>query len=137
MVVNFAPTCASPQRLKQVFHTIDAELSPVFQLSYAYCSLDGRFRPEELMQQAIAIGLKGLAITDHHTVGGYQIAQRWLENWKLSNPQLETAHLTSGVVLKSTLARHRSSHPDPAHPALRLISKKNKRLVATIIRQLM
>jgi len=66
---------------------------PGLSISYAYCSLDGRFRPEELMQQ-IAIGLKGLAITDHHTVGGYQIAQRWLENWKLSNPSWKTAHLT-------------------------------------------
>jgi len=55
------------------------------------------------MQQAIAIGLKGLAITDHHTVGGYQIAQRWLENWKLSNPQLENTSPLGGVEINAGL----------------------------------
>lgn len=42
---------------------------------------DGQLQPETLIQQAITIGLRGLAITDHHTMGGYQVARKWLENW--------------------------------------------------------
>jgi len=85
MAVDFARTSASSQRLKQVFQTINAESCPLsfnFHMHTIYS--DGRFRPEALMQQAIALGLQGLAITDHHTIRGYQVAQGWLENWKLS-----------------------------------------------------
>ena len=39
---------------------------------------DGRLTPLSLVQQAIAIGLKGLAITDHHSVDGYQKAEQYL-----------------------------------------------------------
>jgi predicted metal-dependent phosphoesterase TrpH len=34
------------------------------------------------VEQAVAIGLTGLAITDHHSVHGYRKAQQWLENWR-------------------------------------------------------
>ncbi len=125
MVVNFAPTCASPQRLKQIFHTIDAESCPrSFNFHMHTVHSDGRFQPEELIQQAIAIGLKGLAITDHHTIDGYQIAQRWLENWKLSNPHSENSapHLWSGVEINAGLLGievHILGYAfDPAHPCL-------------------
>jgi 3',5'-nucleoside bisphosphate phosphatase len=37
------------------------------------CS-DGSFSPEELIQHAKKIGLKGLSITDHDTIDAYQIA---------------------------------------------------------------
>jgi len=97
---QFCSTCFTPAFEASV-PTIDAELSPVFQLSYAYCSLDGRFRPEELMQQAIAIGLKGLAITDHHTLAATKLP--WLENWKLSNPQLEKPTPLGGVEIAGLL----------------------------------
>ncbi|NJK36786.1 MAG: PHP domain-containing protein [Oscillatoriales cyanobacterium RM1_1_9] len=48
---------------------------------------DGRLQPDELIDQAIQIGLQGLAITDHHTVEGYQIAQAHLNQWKASHPE--------------------------------------------------
>ena len=44
---------------------------------------DGQLKPEEAIEQAIAIGMKGLALTDHHAVGGYQVARRWLEEWRV------------------------------------------------------
>lgn len=47
---------------------------------HTVCS-DGRLQPEQVVEQAIAIGLQGLAITDHHSVQGYRKAQQWLENW--------------------------------------------------------
>jgi predicted metal-dependent phosphoesterase TrpH len=42
------------------------------------CS-DGQLKPEVLIEQAVSIGLKGFAITDHHTVEGYKIAQDWVK----------------------------------------------------------
>jgi predicted metal-dependent phosphoesterase TrpH len=106
MAVNFAQTSASPQGLKQVFQTIDAESCPrYFNFHMHTVHSDGRLQPQALIEQAVTIGLKGLAITDHHTVGGYQVAQRWLENWKSSNPHLENSapHLWSGVEINANL----------------------------------
>ncbi|MFQ3615121.1 MAG: PHP domain-containing protein [Cyanobacteriota bacterium] len=67
--------------LRQVFQTITAESCPRFYNFHMHtvCS-DGKLQPEQLMEQAIAIGLSGLAITDHHSTGGYDRAQRWLSN---------------------------------------------------------
>lgn len=105
MAVN-AQTSASPQRLKQVFQTINAESCPrSFNFHMHTVHSDGRLQPEVLIEQAITIGLKGLAITDHHSVSGYRVAQRWLENWKLSNPQLEDSApcLWSGIEINANL----------------------------------
>ncbi|BAU41576.1 PHP domain-containing protein [Leptolyngbya sp. O-77] len=67
--------------LRQVFQTITAESCPRFYNFHMHtvCS-DGKLQPEQLMEQAIAIGLSDLAITDHHSTGGYFRAQQWLSN---------------------------------------------------------
>ena len=122
--MNVAQISTSLQCLKQVFQTINAQSCPLsfnFHMHTIYS--DGRLQPESLIQQAIAIGLKGLAITDHHTVEGYQIAQRWLENWKLSNrPEIPTPHLWSGVEINARLLGievHILGYAfEPAHPCL-------------------
>lgn len=125
MAVNLAQTSASPQLLKQVFQTIDAESCPWsfnFHMHTVYS--DGKLQPEALIEQAVTIGLKGLAITDHHTVSGYLLAQRWLENWKLSNPDSENSapHLWSGVEINANLLGievHILGYAfDSAHPCL-------------------
>lgn len=106
MAVNFAQISASPQQMKQVFQTIDAKSCPrSFNFHMHTVHSDGKLQPEALIEQAIAIGLKGLAITDHHTLSGYQVAQCWLEKWKLSNPHLaHTApHLWAGVEINANL----------------------------------
>jgi hypothetical protein len=64
---------------------------------------DGKLEPGELMTQAIAIGLKGLAITDHHSVSGYQIAEAWLKDWQWNNPGIDTPHLWSGGEINANL----------------------------------
>jgi hypothetical protein len=124
MAVNFAQTSASSQQLKQVFQTINAQSCPrFFNFHMHTVHSDGRLQPEDLIQQAIALGLKGLAITDHHTLGGYQVAQRWLENWKLSNPpETPAPHLWSGVEINAGLLGtevHILGYAfSPAHPSL-------------------
>ncbi|NER51249.1 MAG: PHP domain-containing protein, partial [Symploca sp. SIO1A3] len=83
MSLNISPTFASPQvaaqdqqALKKVWENIQPDSCPYFYNFHMHtrCS-DGQLEPEELIQQAISIGLKGLAITDHHSVAGYFAAQ--------------------------------------------------------------
>lgn len=97
MTVNLAQPSASPkpaaqnkQALEQVFKEINADSCPRsfnFHMHTVYS--DGQLRPEVLMEQAVNIGLQGLAITDHHTVGGYKVAQRWLDEWQRQQKQIE------------------------------------------------
>ncbi|MFO5527057.1 MAG: PHP domain-containing protein [Cuspidothrix sp.] len=104
MVVNFARTTVSKELLKQVFQRIDAQSCPkLFNFHMHTVHSDGKLEPGELMTQAIAIGLKGLAITDHHSVSGYQVAQTWLKDWQWSNPGIDTPHLWSGVEINANL----------------------------------
>ncbi len=86
MAVNLAqasvsrkPAAQDMPALKQVFKTINANSCPHsynFHTHTIYS--DGKLKPEELIDQAIAYGLAGVAITDHHSVGGYFVAQKWL-----------------------------------------------------------
>jgi predicted metal-dependent phosphoesterase TrpH len=93
--------------LRQVFASLTAESCPKsynFHMHTVFS--DGRLLPEQLMEQAIAIGLKGLAITDHHSVDGYRKAQHWLDSWQRSpeNPRPETAPtLWTGVEINADL----------------------------------
>jgi predicted metal-dependent phosphoesterase TrpH len=68
---------------------------------------DGQLQPELLVKQAIAIGLQGFAITDHHAVDGYWIAQRLLNQWKQHSEQEQfpssLPHLWTGVEVTSQL----------------------------------
>jgi hypothetical protein len=65
---------------------------------HTVCS-DGRLQPEQLLEQAVAIGLKGLAITDHHSVVGYRRAQQWLSVQRSNMPRLWTGmEVTSSLL---------------------------------------
>ncbi|MDF5714353.1 MAG: PHP domain-containing protein [Rhizonema sp. NSF051] len=104
MTVNFARSCAEREHLKQVLQNIDAQSCPTcfnFHMHTVYS--DGKLQPSTLMEQAIAIGLKGLAITDHHSIDGYITAQRWLEDWKWHNKSANAPHLWSGVEINANL----------------------------------
>lgn len=104
MVVNFAQTTVSTELLKQVFLNVNAESCPLFfnfHLHTVYS--DGKLQPHELISQAIAHGLQGLAITDHHSVGGYQVALNCLEEWRWNHPDDHAPHLWSGVEINANL----------------------------------
>ncbi|MFH7028529.1 MAG: PHP domain-containing protein [Heteroscytonema crispum UTEX LB 1556] len=124
MAVNFARTTASMELLKQVFQNIDANSCPrCFNFHMHTVYSDGKLQPSGLMEQAIAIGLQGFAITDHHTIGGYQAAQTWLEDWKWSNPGEKPPHLWSGVEINANLLNvevHILGYAfEPDHPSLK------------------
>lgn len=91
--------------LRQVLAAVDAESCPRkynFHL-HTVCS-DGQLHPEALVEQAIAIGLRGLAVTDHHTVAGARRAQRWLERMGQEAPRRSLPQLWWGMEITADLA---------------------------------
>lgn len=86
--------------LRQVFEAITAESCPRFFNFHMHtvCS-DGRLTPQALIQQATEVGLRGLAITDHHSVNGYRQAQQWLDQQDQPLPQLWTGTEISANLL--------------------------------------
>jgi predicted metal-dependent phosphoesterase TrpH len=104
MIVNPGLTGAA-MSLKSVFQSIGPESCPFsynFHL-HTMCS-DGQLRPEALIQQAVAHGLKGLAITDHHTVKGYHTARQWLDRWNLQVSAHQAGpELWSGIEITASL----------------------------------
>ncbi|MBG1270429.1 PHP domain-containing protein [Nostoc sp. WHI] len=124
MAVNLARTTASAELLKQVFQNIDAQSCPrLFNFHMHTIYSDGKLQPSGLMEQVMAIGLKGLAITDHHSISGYQASLAWLENWKWTNPGASTPHLWSGVEINANLLDievHILAYAfEPEHPSMK------------------
>ncbi len=118
MLVNLTPTSASseqqysdamaqnPTVLRHIFRTIDINSCPSsYNFHMHTVKSDGQLKPSQLMEQAIAIGLKGLAITDHHTTQGYQEAQKWLKAWKSCHPEQGSTAPTlwTGVEINANL----------------------------------
>lgn len=120
---SLQPTLQNTAALRQVWETIQPDSCPH---SYNFhmhtiCS-DGQLKPEELIKQAVAIGLKGLAITDHHTVAGYQVAQSWLQYQQQQSPSVPLPHLWVGTEITANLLGtevHILGYSfDPEHPGL-------------------
>jgi predicted metal-dependent phosphoesterase TrpH len=115
---------SSLNSLKSVFQSIQPDSCPYhynFHL-HTVCS-DGQLRPEALLQQALTYGLKGLAITDHHTVAGYKSARRWLDLWNMqSSPTITSITLWPGIEITAQLLGvdvHILGYDfDPLHPTL-------------------
>lgn len=119
------PAAQDSLALRQCFEAVHAESCPYhfnFHM-HTVCS-DGQLKPEELIEQAIELGLKGLAITDHHSVEGYRQAQQWLNTWQQASPDQERTipHLWTGVEISADLLDtevHILAYAfDPDHPAL-------------------
>ncbi|MFB2771490.1 PHP domain-containing protein [Pelatocladus sp. BLCC-F211] len=125
MTVNCIRTAfASRELLEEVFQNIDAQSCPkCFNFHMHTICSDGKLHPSGLMEQAIAIGLEGLAITDHHSISGYQLAQQWLEDWRWNNPGVHVPHLWSGVEINADLLGievHILAYAfDPTHPSIK------------------
>lgn len=106
--------------LRQVFEHFTAASCPQtynFHL-HTTCS-DGRLDPTKVIDQAIALGLKGLAITDHHSVRGYYQAQAYLAQVTPTSslPRLWTGMEISAGLLDNEV--HILCYGfDPSHTAL-------------------
>lgn len=90
--------------LKKVWETVTYDSCPHhynFHL-HTTCS-DGQLAPETLMEQAVSLGLKGIAITDHHSTRGYEAAQSWLNNRRQAAPKMPLPHLWTGIEITASL----------------------------------
>ncbi|NJR65157.1 MAG: PHP domain-containing protein [Leptolyngbyaceae cyanobacterium CRU_2_3] len=120
LIYGFASSAAQDAAtLRSLFETVTAASCPYsfnFHM-HTVCS-DGRLQPEQLIEQAIAIGLQDLAITDHHSVRGYYRAQQWLDAQSLP----ETPRLWIGVEVNAILLNdevHILAYAfDPTHAAM-------------------
>ena len=75
------------QKLKQVWLELDSNSCPNYYNFHMHTIFsDGRLEPLQLIKQALDIGLKGFAITDHHNIDAYNIVQNWLEEQECSSP---------------------------------------------------
>lgn len=149
----WSPGAQDAALLRQVFETIAADSCPRFYNFHMHtvCS-DGKLQPEQLMEQAIAIGLEGLAITDHHAVRGYQRAQQWLNNFHQARGYEESGsrplpHLWTGMEITAELLMdevHILCYAfDPTHPEVQVYqqgqsvqgdARKAERVIAAIHR---
>jgi predicted metal-dependent phosphoesterase TrpH len=105
MVLSFVkPPASDIQSLRSVWANLQQDSCPYHYNFHMHtvCS-DGQLSPVTLIEQAVTIGIKGMAITDHHSVKGYQIAQGWLEGKRQSQPELRLPHLWTGVEVTSEL----------------------------------
>ncbi len=74
--------------LHHILQTINAQSCPhSYNFHMHTVKSDGQLQPSEIMEQAIEIGLTGLAITDHHTTKGYEEAQEWVDSWRASQAE--------------------------------------------------
>ena len=112
----------SSAALRAVMGEIDAQSCPYaynFHLHTVYS--DGQLQPDVLMQQAVHNRLSGLAITDHHSVEGYIIAQEWLDQWQQLNSEVGP-QLWPGVEITALLCEtevHILGYDfEPNHPQL-------------------
>ena len=99
------PTAQNKDLLRQVWQNLTETSCPHhynFHL-HTRCS-DGQLSPKDLMRQATAIGLSGMAITDHHSTLGYEIAQKWLEEQSQdSGLQRPFPYLWTGIEITALL----------------------------------
>ncbi len=94
-------TARDTRALARVWATLQPDSCPEtynFHM-HTVCS-DGQLHPHSLIEQAVNIGLQGLAITDHHTVRGYQAAQEWLDARRPHRPHPQ---LWTGVEVTASL----------------------------------
>lgn len=131
MPVDMSQDCATwelaaqnSQTLRQVFTQIHAHSCPTdYNFHMHTVHSDGRLHPQAVIEQAIAIGLKGLAITDHHSVGGYRVAQSYLAHHRRKGNVQSLPILWTGVEINAKLHGvevHILGYAfDPDHVALR------------------
>jgi hypothetical protein len=122
--VALASSAQNTQALKTVWSNLNRDSCPYqFNFHMHTHHSDGQLHPIELMQRASEIGLQGMAITDHHSVAGFEQAQLWLEQAQNIHPQSAFPHLWTGVEITSLLLDtevHLLGYSfDPSHQALR------------------
>lgn len=95
---------SATSKLRKIFASVDA-LSCPHRLNFHLHTVhsDGKMQAVDLIQQAIALRVSDLAITDHHAIGGYYVAKQYLDDFasQVQPPTLPT--LWSGIEVNASL----------------------------------
>lgn len=105
MVATYSlkPTARDTCYLKSVWETINATSCPRhYNFHLHTIASDGKLTAIGLVQQAIAIGLRGFAITDHHSVDSFRAAEQYLSTLSFDN-SINLPHLWTGTEITSKL----------------------------------
>lgn len=131
MVATYSlkPAAQDTKYLRSVWETIDAASCPhSYNFHLHTTASDGRLDPIELVEQAITIGLKGFAITDHHSVSGFNVAVEYLASLNLERDNIP--QLWTGTEITSQLGDvevHILGFGfDPKHPAISSYLHENR-----------
>lgn len=108
-----------PHDLVGVFRRINADSCPhLYNFHLHTLASDGQLSPENLVEQALDIGLLDFAITDHHSIQGYRTAQAWLSHKNIAY----SPRLWPGIEITANLLDvevHLLGYGfNPEHPAL-------------------
>ncbi|MGB2925763.1 MAG: PHP domain-containing protein [Limnothrix sp.] len=126
--VSTPNTAQDVAALAEVWRSITATSCPL-QYNFHMHSVfsDGQLAPEAIVDQAIAIGLKGFAITDHHTVKGYHAAQAYLQQKAAAGAEA-LPHFWTGIEINGRLLEtgvHILGYGfDPTHAAIQRYTKR-------------
>ncbi len=93
------------QALRSVFENLDENSCPLkYNFHLHTCASDGQLQPEALAEQAIAIGLQGFAVTDHHSTQGFKrVHQYFQQQQESNNPPPALPHLWTGMEITADL----------------------------------
>ncbi len=135
MVATYSlkPTAQDTVYLKSIWETINFGSCPrLYNFHLHTIASDGQLTASDLLQQAISIGLRGLAITDHHSVDSYIQAEQHLNTIASDNENINLPHLWTGVEITSKLLEievHILGYGfDLEHPSLNLYLQGEKPL---------
>ena len=125
------PKAQDTTYLKSVWETINYTSCPhSYNFHMHTQASDGKLTPSDLASQAIAIGLQGFAITDHHSVDGYRQAEQYFSKLDLEKSDRPVPHLWTGIEITSNLLDvevHILGYGfDPEHSAMQPYLQGNK-----------
>lgn len=114
-----AGTIADRAALRDVFQSIDANSCPLqynFHLHTTHS--DGRLSPVDLLEQALAIGLRGFAVTDHHSVAGYIAVKRILDARRAHQTEANQTEVNQASAHQARTHQTEANRPQPGLPYL-------------------
>jgi predicted metal-dependent phosphoesterase TrpH len=109
--------------LQNIFASVDSSSCPnLLNFHLHTVHSDGKMQPNDLIEQAIALQVSHISITDHHSVSGYRSAQAYLQKYADKNPHTQLPKLWIGVEMNASLLFtevHILGYDfDPAHVAM-------------------
>jgi len=102
--VTASVTAEDQSALRDVFRSLTPTSCPRHYNFHMHTTAsDGRLSPQEVVNQVLQIGLRGFAITDHHSVNGYLAAAKALQLAQSINPEVVVPQLWTGMEINAGL----------------------------------